>query len=125
VGSRRVLERDAVAQTAAATVRAILGSGLGSGGTVEEFEVGHARVSERADEDIAIHIRGAILFLLTVTCFCSPSFFQPVHSGTMALSRTSSPSDHPPRERLAGEHAVRHVRRMRGFQAKCTIGSVS
>jgi hypothetical protein len=50
-----------------------LGSGLGSGGTVEKFEVGHARVSGRGDEDTAVHIRGAtplfangILFLLAI-----------------------------------------------------------
>jgi hypothetical protein len=58
-------ERGAVAQAAAATageatVGAILGSRLRSGGTVEEFVVGYARVSGRADEDTAVHIRGAL-----------------------------------------------------------------
>jgi hypothetical protein len=112
-----------VVQTAAATageaiVGAILGSGLGSSGTVEEFEVGHARVSGRADEDTVVHIRGATplfandtLFLLAI--FLSASAFRDygIIEGVLALR--------PPAEGKAGWRACGEANAR--LPSKCTI----
>ena len=59
-------EGGAIAETATATageaaVGTILGSRLGSGGAVEEFIVGHARVTPvTADKDTGVHVGGTL-----------------------------------------------------------------
>jgi hypothetical protein len=109
-----------------------LGSGLGSGGIVEEFEVGYARVSRRTGEDTAVHIRGAtpplfandILFLLAI--FLSAGAFRDygITEDVLALR--------PPAEGKAGwracgtaREANAQVPKQNVRYCKLTIGGVS
>jgi hypothetical protein len=99
-----------------------LGSRLGSGGTIEEFEVGHAQVSGHADDDTAVHIRGAtpplfangILSLLAI--FLSASAFRDygIIEDVLALR--------PPAEGKTGWRACGAAREANArVPGKCTI----